>query len=101
MARVPTTGSVAAASLVGGYLTARVTKVRGLGAVPLVAGGAWCTYRWKQRAGIPTATGLLALYLAGFGASHPLAKRIGAWPAVLVAAGASGVAAWMLVDRRG
>lgn len=96
----PTTGGVAASSLIGGYLIARATQVRALGAVPLVAGGAWCTWRWQQRAGLPTAVGLLALYLAGFGASHPLAKRVGAWPAVVSAAGTSAVAAWVLVDRR-
>lgn len=39
------------------------------------------------------AAALSALYLAAFGLSHPLAKRIGAWPSVLtVTAVASGAA---------
>ena len=33
-------------------------------------------------------------------ASHPLAKRIGPWPAVLAAAGTSAAASWVLSDRR-
>jgi hypothetical protein len=43
---------------------------------------------------------LLAVYAAAFGGSHPLAKRIGPWPAVLTAAGASGAASWLLADRK-
>ena len=37
--------------------------------------------------------------LGGFGASHPLAKKIGAWPAVLSVAAVSAGAAWAAVDR--
>jgi hypothetical protein len=40
------------------------------------------------------------VYLGGFGGSHPLAKKIGAWPAVLTVAGASAASAWVLSDRR-
>lgn len=94
------TAPVAASSLVGGYLVARTTGVRPLGGVALAAGGAWCARRWQHAAGTPTAAGLLGIYLAGFGASHPLAKRIGAWPSVLAVAGVSGAAAWLLADRR-
>jgi hypothetical protein len=43
--------------------------------------------------------GLLGIYAAAFAGSHPLAKRIGAWPAVLAAAAASGAASWVLADR--
>jgi hypothetical protein len=44
---------------------------------------------------------LLATYLAAFGASHPLAKRIGAWPSVLAVAAVSAGASNLLADRRG
>jgi len=40
------------------------------------------------------------VYLGGFGASHPLANKIGAWPAVLTAAGTSAAASWLVSDRR-
>lgn len=93
------TAPVAAGSLVAGYLVARETGVRPLGGVVLLAAGAWCGRSWLQDAGALPAAALTAIYLAGFGASHPLAKRIGAWPAVLSSAGVVGVASWALADR--
>lgn len=98
-AAVPT-APVAAASLVGGYLTGRLTKRRPLGGVVLAAGGALCTRRWLERVGTPRALGLLLAYLAAFGLSHPLAKRIGTWPSVIGVAAAAGGAAWAVADRR-
>lgn len=95
------TAPVAAGSLVGGYLVARATGVRPLGGAVLAVGGAWCTREWARRAGTPAAAALLATYLGGFGASHPLAKRVGAWPSVLAVAAVSGAASWALADRRG
>lgn len=98
-ARVPT-APVAAGSLIGGYLTARLTHIRPLGAVVLAAGGALCTRRWLERAGAPGAVGLLAAFLGAFGLSHPLAKKIGAWPSVLAVSAAVAGAAWAVADRR-
>jgi hypothetical protein len=43
---------------------------------------------------------LLGAYLGGFGASHPLAKKIGAWPSVFTVAAVSAGASHVLVDRR-
>ncbi len=99
MAALPT-APVAAGSLVGGYLVARETGIRPLGGAVLAAGGAYCATRWRSTVGAGPAAGLLAVYLAGFGASHPLAKRIGAWPSVLAVAAASGAAAFVVADRR-
>jgi hypothetical protein len=93
------TAPIAAGSLVGGYLVARETGVRPLGGVVLAAGGAYCTRRWAATSGPAAAAGLLGLYLAGFGASHPLAKKIGAWPSVLTVAALSGAAAFVVSDR--
>ena len=42
---------------------------------------------------------LSAVYYGAFGVSHPLAKKIGAWPAVLTVAGVTAAAAWVLSDR--
>jgi hypothetical protein len=94
------TAPIAAGSLVGGYLVARESGVRPLGGVVLTAGAAACVPIWARRAGKPGAAVLLAVYLGGFGASHPLAKKLGAWPSVLTVAGVSGAAAWILADRR-
>jgi hypothetical protein len=94
------TAPIAAGSLVGGYLVARESGVRPLGGVVLAAAGAWCAREWGRRAGRGAAAALLGVYVAGFVGSHPLAKRIGAWPAVLSSAGVSGAASWALADRR-
>ena len=99
MKAIPT-APIAAGSLVAGYLVARETGVRPLGGGVLAAAGLWCARSWSCRGGPRTATALLGVYGAAFAGSHPLAKRIGAWPAVLSSAGATGVAAWALSDRR-
>ncbi|MBO2452614.1 hypothetical protein J4573_36365 [Actinomadura barringtoniae] len=52
------------------------------------------------RAGPRGTAALLTVYLAGFGGSHPLAKRIGAWPAVLSVAALSAGASYAVADRR-
>ena len=99
MAGLPT-APIVAGSLVGGYLVARETGIRPLGGVVLALGGAVGAREWNRKAGPATAAALLGVYLGGFGGSHPLAKKIGAWPAVLTVAGASAASAWVLSDRR-
>jgi hypothetical protein len=94
------TAPVVAASLVGGYLVARETKIRPLGGAVLALGGAVAGREWARRVGPVGTAALSAVYLGSFGASHPLAKKIGAWPAVLSAAGVSAAAAWVVSDRR-
>ena len=44
--------------------------------------------------------GLSALYIGAFGASHPLAKKIGAWPSVLTVTALTSGAAHLLSDRK-
>ena len=99
VARLPT-AAVASGSLVAGYLVARESGVRPLGGVVLLGAGAWCAQRWRERAGHGRSALLVGIHLAGFGCSHPLAKRVGPWPAVLGAAAVSGSASWLLADRR-
>lgn len=94
------TAPVVAGSLIGGYLVARETKIRPLGGVVLAAGGVIAGREWAKKVGPTGAAALSAVYLGAFGAPHPLAKKIGAWPAVLSAAGASAAAAWLVSDRR-
>ena len=84
---------------IGGYLTARETGIRPLGGVVLAAAGLYAGRTWLATRGPAVTGGLAALYLGGFGASHPLAKKIGAWPAVLSVAAVSAGAAWAAVDR--
>ncbi|WP_430333887.1 hypothetical protein [Rhodococcus sp. ACT016] len=80
--------ALAAAGLVGGYAVARQTGNRQLGGAVLAGVGTVCTYNWAKSSGPGRAAALLGTYIGAFGGSHPLAKKIGAWPSVgVVAAG--------------
>ena len=74
---------VAAAGLIGGFALARYTHRRELGGLVFAAAGAWCGREWQRETSAPVTTGLALIYAAAMGGSHPLAKKIGAWPAVL------------------
>ena len=93
------TAPLAVLGLVGGYLTARETQIRPLGGVVLALAGVYAGRTWVAKGGAAEAAALSAIYLGGFGASHPLAKKIGAWPSVLTVAAASAAASYALVDR--
>ena len=93
------TAPIVAGSLIVGYLVARESGVRPLGGAVLVTAAGWCARSWARRTGPVTAAVLLGIYTAGFVGSHRLAKRIGAWPAVLTVAALSGASAWVLADR--
>ncbi len=99
MASVPT-APIVATGLVGGYLVARETGVRPLGGAVLGACGLVAGRTWLRTAGPATTAVLSALYLGGFGASHPLSKKLGPWPSVLGVAAVSATASWLLADRK-
>jgi hypothetical protein len=92
------TAPVVALGLVGGWLTARETGIRPLGGVVLAAAGLYAGRTWLARRGPATTAVLGATYVLGFGLSHPLAKKIGSWPAVLSVAGVATGAAALLSD---
>ncbi|MEW2618731.1 hypothetical protein [Streptomyces sp. NPDC048106] len=99
MAKVPS-AVVAASGLVGGYGVARWTKKRPLGGAVLAVAGAVAAQQWRKRAGNTAAGVLTAAYVGGFAGSHPLAKKVGAWPSVLGVAGAVALASWAVADRK-
>ena len=94
------TAPVTALGLVGGYLVARETGIRPLGGVVLGGAGLLAGRSWLAKTDPATTAALSAIYLGGFGASHPLAKKVGAWPAVLGVAALSAAASHLLSDRR-
>lgn len=97
--RVPT-AVITAGSLIGGWQVARRTGVRPLGGVILAAGGVLAGREWSRRTS-PVVTGALAAtYVGAFGLSHPLAKKIGSWPAVLTVAAVTATASYLAADRR-
>ena len=93
------TAPIVAVGIIGGYAAGRVTGLRPLGGAVLAAAGAAAGKQWAQTAGPVNAAVLSGVYTAAFGVSHPLSKKIGAWPAVFVAAGISAGASWLLADR--
>jgi hypothetical protein len=94
------TAPVVAASLIGGYYVARKTHIRPLGGAVLAAGGFVAQRQWARHGGPINAAILSSVYYGAFGVSHPLAKKIGPWPAVLTVAAVSAAAAWALSDRK-
>lgn len=91
---------VAASGILGGYIAARESGVRPIGTIPLVAGAVWAGRTWLAKGGPVTTAALAALYVGAFGASHPLAKKIGSWPSVAVVTGTVALASWLAVDRK-
>jgi hypothetical protein len=96
--RTSVPSAVAVLGLAGGFLVARRTGRRELGGALFAAAGAWCARDWYRASGPAAAAGLSAVYVAAMGGSHPLARRIGAWPSV-VAVTAVTVAAAEVVTR--
>jgi hypothetical protein len=96
-AAVPSS-AVAALGLAGGFLAGRRTGRRDLAGALFAAAGAWCARDWYRACGPAATAGLSAVYVAAMGGSHPLARRIGAWPSV-AAVTAVTVAAIELVTR--
>jgi len=94
------TAPVAAGTLIAGYAVAVGSGSRPLGGVVLLAGGLWCVRAWTRRNGQRTAFALACVGLVAFVLSHVLARAIGAWPAVLLVAAATGAAAWVYADTR-
>jgi hypothetical protein len=92
--------AVAALGLVGGFFVARRSGRRELGGALVAVAGAWCAREWYRARGLAPAVGLGAVYVAAMGGSHPLAKRVGAWPSVLAVTAVT-VAAAEVVTRAG
>ncbi|MET0873061.1 MAG: hypothetical protein ABWX89_12090 [Paeniglutamicibacter terrestris] len=91
MSRIISTGLVKAGLLLG-YKVARDTGNRQAGGAIFGTCGLAAFTIWKNDAGAARACALTGMYLAAFGASHPLAKKIGPWPAVFVVTGAMALA---------
>lgn len=94
------TAAVVSVGLIGGWLTARETGIRPLGLVPLASALGWAGRSWLAKRDWKVCALLSALYIGAFGASHPLAKKIGAWPSVLTVTGSVAAAAYALSDSQ-
>ncbi|HIW91813.1 MAG TPA: hypothetical protein H9870_09165 [Candidatus Corynebacterium avicola] len=94
------TAPLVALGLVGGWVTARETGIRPLGTVPMIAALGWANRTWVAKGGAPLAIGLTSGFLGAFGVSHPLAKKMGAWPSVITVTAAAAGAAHFLSDAK-
>lgn len=83
------TSALAGATLVAGFGVAQSTDNRTAGGAVLLVGAAACGYLWWRDAGARGALVSEGVMLAAFIGSHALAKPIGAWPSVGVAAAAT------------
>jgi len=99
MSTIPT-APVAASGLIAGFAAGRYLHRRDLAGLLSAAALAWCLPAWRGAAGSGAAAGLAATYVGLLGVSHPLAKKIGAWPSVLVVSAVSAGAAAVVADRR-
>ncbi|WP_037574005.1 hypothetical protein [Phaeacidiphilus oryzae] len=99
MARIPSS-LIAAGGLLGGYTVARTTKKRQLGGLAFGAALAAATPQWRKAAGNAGAAALAGLSVGALAVSHPLAKKIGPWPAVAAVSTATAAASWLIADRR-
>ena len=99
MSRIISTG-LAKTGLLLGYKVARDTGNRQAGGAILAACGLAAFAVWKNDAGAARAAALTGTYIAAFGASHPLAKKIGAWPAVFTVTGVMALASMIFGGRR-
>ncbi|MEV6488240.1 hypothetical protein AB0M20_06310 [Actinoplanes sp. NPDC051633] len=97
--RVPT-AAITAGSLIGGWQLARRTGIRPLGGLVLAAGGVLAGREWARRTSPGVTGALVVAYVGAFGLSHPLARRIGSWPAVLTVSAATAAASYVAADRR-
>jgi hypothetical protein len=78
---------------------ARATGNRAAGGAVLFGVGAGVFALVLRQAGPLRATTVVLAYLGAFGGSHPLAKRLGAWPSVFTVAAAAAIPAALLSER--
>jgi hypothetical protein len=95
--RLPT-APIAAFGLIAGYGVAVVSGSRPLGGLVLAASGVLCIAIWLRRDGRRTAVLLTGAGLCAFAVSHIAGLIIGAWPAVLLVAAATGWLCWRVSD---
>jgi hypothetical protein len=100
MRRDLATAPLAAAGLIAGYAVAAASGSRPLGGAVLAGFGLACVWVWLGRDGVRTTLVLTGVGLLAFALSHVIALLTGPWPAVLLAAAATGAASWRLSDSR-
>lgn len=88
------------AGLIGGFAVAQASKHRHWGGMVAAGAGLGAVETCRRRAGVIPALALGTTYAGALYSSHPLAKKLGAWPSVFAVTGATAVAATLLARPR-
>jgi len=99
MARIPSS-LITAAGLTGGFALARATRKRQLGGLAFGAALVASAPQWRKAAGNAGAAALAGVSIGALAVSHPLAKKIGAWPSVAAVSAVTAAACYVVADRR-
>lgn len=91
--------ALTSAGLICGYAVARATKHRYLGGIVAAGAGLGAVEACRRRTGAGRAATLGVTYAAALAGSHPLAKKLGAWPSVFAVAAGTAAAAQVLSRR--
>ncbi len=83
--------------LAGGFAVARATHNRPLGGAVWALAGPW--HPGLAKSGPWRGLLLGATYAGALGGSHPLAKRVGAWPSVAAVSASTAALNWFLSAR--
>ena len=93
-------GLLTSAGLIGGFAVARASQHRHWGGAVAAGAGLGAMEVCRRETGAGRALVLGATYATALTLSHPLAKKIGAWPSVFTVTAATAVAAAVLSRRR-
>lgn len=80
---MPLTPVLTSTGLIGGFAVAQRTGHRHWGGIVAATAGLTAMEICRRRRGLGRAVSLGSVYAAALAGSHPLAKKMGAWPAVL------------------
>ncbi len=97
---MPHPAALTSTGLIGGFAVAQKAGHRYAGGSIAAAAGLGAMESCRRRRGISPTLVLGTAYAASLAGSHPLAKKLGAWPAVCTATAATAVASHVLSRPR-
>ncbi|QGK69459.1 hypothetical protein GIY23_07940 [Allosaccharopolyspora coralli] len=98
MQRIPIS-LITGAGLIGGFAVTRVFRHQHLSGLVAGSVGLAATESARRRAGNAAAVVVGGSYGLALFVSHPLARKLGAWPSVCTVAAAAAVTAYTVADR--
>lgn len=85
--------------LIGGFAVAKATKHRHWGGAVAAIAGLGAAETCRRRTGVGKALVLAGTYVSALAGSHPLARKIGAWPSVFTVTAVTATTATVLGRR--